>query len=469
MGTLAGFFSWLIQKTAVVTTILVLGMSALVLWVFLRDRVDFDLRRSEVIRALTGETRKLEAALSDVDSRMRDLRSEIASQQQRALQAAKVVAELSDLNGGFNRLLGDPMQLRTNEERMVRLKEMEAEATARVGELRQALVRAGWEKDGLEIALGRLQRDLQMAEESKSKIMHYFHEAWTRYGLYVSIALALYVMGPSLVRWVAYYLLAPFVMRSRPVLLGATGSPPPQLAVSRTSVDATLGPGDALWVKGRFLQATDEGLRRKTCIVLDWRLPLTCAACGLVELIEMRNDSPHAVRRAVFSSQEDPHTELALVTLPADGSLVLRPSFLAGVIALAGRQLRIRRHWRIFTWQSWITGQFRYFEFCGPCRLLIAGSRGVRAEILDVPPGAEAPARRTNQDSTIGFTPGLAYRPVRAETFWSYFRGRNPLFDDLFEGCGVFLCQQTSAKSETAEARKFWTQVWSGLMRLGGI
>jgi hypothetical protein len=60
--------------------------------------------------------------------------------------------------------------------------------------------------------------------------------------------------------------------------------------------------------------------------------------------------------------------------------------------------------------------------------------------------GQAAPARRTNQDATIGFTPNLDYRPVSAETFWSYYRGMNPLFDDLFAGRGLFLVQETATE-----------------------
>ena len=76
-----------------------------------------------------------------------------------------------------------------------------------------------------------------------------------------------------------------------------------------------------------------------------------------------------------------------------------------------------------------------------------------------------SPAR----DATIGFTPGLAYRPVRAETFWAYFRGMNPLFDDLFEGEGVFLCQETSAKGAQEQVRKFWAGLWGAALRVFGL
>jgi len=45
----------------------------------------------------------------------------------------------------------------------------------------------------------------------------------------------------------------------------------------------------------------------------------------------------------------------------------------------------------------------------------------------------------------------------------------NPLFDDLFEGEGVFLCQETSAKGPQEEVRKFWAGLWSGVLRIFGL
>jgi len=79
------------------------------------------------------------------------------------------------------------------------------------------------------------------------------------------------------------------------------------------------------------------------------------------------------------------------------------------------------------------------------------------------------PARRTNQDSTIGFTPNLSYSPVRAETFWSYYRGMNPLFDDRFSGAGLFILQETSAEGPGAKSGKFWSSVWNGVLKVFGV
>ncbi len=470
MGALARFLSWILKKATFALVLAVAGVAGLGLWVFVRDRVDFDVRRLELVRALTGETKKLQAALSDVEARMAQIRVDISAADARAQQAAKVAKDIDAGNSGFSRLTASSEQVREDEVRVARMKQMEADARQKASDLQQALIRAQWEKDGLEIALGRMQIQLRKADEEKSKIVHYAREAWEKYGRTVMIAVALYLFGPPIGRLLLYFIVAPIISSRQPVRLGRPTEGRPQVVTSHASVDIALEPADTLWVKEKFLQASDEGLLKSTRWMLSWRMPFTCLAAGLIELVEMRNAAPEAVMRATFSSQDDPHTELAVVTVPAGSSLVLRPTYLAGLIGPLGRRsAAIRRHWRLFTMQSWVTGQFRYFEFVGPCKLLVAGSRGVRAEILEPITGVANPARRTNQDATLGFTPGLAYRPVRAETFWAYFRGKNPLFDDLFEGSGVFLCQETTAKGETAQARKFWAGLWGALMRVFGL
>ena len=78
-------------------------------------------------------------------------------------------------------------------------------------------------------------------------------------------------------------------------------------------------------------------------------------------------------------------------------------------------------------------------------------------------------ARRTNQRATIGFTPTLDYLPVRAETFWGYYRNMNPLFDDLFAGTGLFVMQETSNEREGAKPQRFWAGVWNSLLKVFGI
>jgi hypothetical protein len=285
----------------------------------------------------------------------------------------------------------------------------------------------------------------------------------------VLLALASYFLGPTLWSLAMYYGLAPLMSLGRPIQLGRDPVTLPEVGESRVSVEAVLQPGEVLRIKEKFLQASDEGMSRRTRFVFDWRIPFTSLACGLVELVEMRNGSPTGESRVTLSNSDDPHIEMAQVDVPTGASIILRPSFLAGAILRDGERLEIRRHWRIFRLQAWVSGQFRFFEFVGPCRLLVAGSRGVRAERLAEREGQSSPARRTNQDATIGFTPNLEYRPARAETFWSYYRGMNPLFDDVFAGRGLFVLQETATGGPGAKAGRFWSGLWNGVLKVFGL
>ena len=97
--------------------------------------------------------------------------------------------------------------------------------------------------------------------------------------------------------------------------------------------------------------------------------------------------------------------------------------------------------------------------------MVVSGIRGVRSErILST----EGKGRRANQDSTIGFTPDLEFGAARAEAFWAYFRGFNPLFDDVFRGDGTFFCQEIS-KGEISGPVRFWVGLRDAFLKIIGI
>lgn len=471
MGYLARILSWLIRRLTFGVVLVAVGVLALGAWIYLRDDIDFEQRRADLARALGGQQGQMRAALADAEARAAALPAEIAGQEQRAREAARIAEELRALQGGLNRVAMPADQLRQNEERLARLRNTEAEARQRVAELQQTLARTQWEREGLVNALGRIETQLAAVEAQKSRVLDFVREAWERFGWQVVAVAVVWFAGPSVMRVGCYFFFAPFVSRRPPVRLGEAKDVLPGMQQTGTALDVVLEPGDTLWVKETYLQSSDEALSRRTRWLLDWSMPFTCLAAGLKELVELRNATPAGARRATLSAQHAAHVELALIDVPAGTSLVLRPSFLAGIVGPTGRRAAaIRRHWRLGTLAAWATGQFRHFEFAGPCRLVLAGSRGVRVETLAGAGGdGRVSARRLNQDATIGFTPGLAYRPVRAETFWAYFRGQNPLFDDLFEGRGVFLAQQTSAPGEAAEQRRLMAGLRDGLLRIFGL
>src|SRR5690348_10755086 len=138
MGTFGRIISWIAHKLVFALALAVIGLSGFSLWAYFRDQVDFDLSRLEIVRALTGETTKLKAALADVQGRMGTMRTEISAQQDRAAQAGRVARELETFSGGLNRLTGDGAQLKENDDRLARMRQMESDSLKRVAELQQA-------------------------------------------------------------------------------------------------------------------------------------------------------------------------------------------------------------------------------------------------------------------------------------------------------------------------------------------
>lgn len=461
--------AWAGGKLVAAGLIVLIALAGYALWLFLQESGTMEAQRLEKLQEAIVRRDALQAARGEIEGRIAALQAEIEAQQDRAKRAEKIVSSLRELESWWERWFGNRKQQEANAAQREKAEGIRVKSAQRRDELQQALTEAAGKKGEIEEAWARAQAEVGQYEASRSRLHHFAALAWEKTKWPVFIALAAYFLGPTLWSLAMYYAVAPLLSRGPAIRLGSDPADLPAVGESRVSLPLALAPGEILRVREKFLQSSDEGGEKRTRFVLDWRIPFTSLACGLVELIELRNHRPEGDYLVTLSNSDDPHVELAAVEVPAGGSLVLRPSFLAGVVQREGERLRIRRHWRIFRWHAWVSGQFRFFEFVGPCRLLVAGSRGVRAEQLAERAGQEPPARRTNQDATIGFTPNLSYRPVRAETFWSYYRGMNPLFDDLFAGRGVFLLQETATAGSAARAGRFWSGVWNGVLKVFGL
>ncbi len=464
-GMLLTFATWLLQKMLAAVLIVLLALAVYAGWLYLQDERVLESERITRLQKAVTSRDELLAAQAALAQKLTTLQADLNTQQDRVQRAADIVAALRQLESWWDRLLGNPAQQTANAEQIQRMESLKSSAVVKMAELRTAAGRILHESESLDLSLSRANAEVARLEASQSKPRQYVFAAWEKTKWWIALALGSYFVGPTLWLLTMYYAVGGLLVRGRAIQLGGEPNALPALSESHVSLEATLQPGELLRVKEKFLQASDEGIKRQTRFVLDWRIPFTSLACGLVELVELQNaeTTGTGTYRVTLSNGDDPHLELALVTIPAGASLVLRPSFLVGVMQNGQERLSIRRHWRVFKVQAWVSGQFRFFEFVGPCRLVVSGSRGVRAEVLADRGGTEAPARRTNQDATIGFTPNLKYRPVRAETFWSYYRGMNPLFDDLFSGRGLFVLQETSSEGPAARSGRFWNGVWNGL------
>lgn len=272
--------------------------------------------------------------------------------------------------------------------------------------------------------------------------------AWLPLALVILVgALAM----PLVLKTFFYFVLAPLASRLPPVrILAEAGGDEggdvlakPEPSSVSTAID--VGAGEELLVQADFLQSSSRTASHRTQWFLNARLPFASLASGMFALTRIRPEGATATR-VVVSSQQDPLGEVGVVTLPEGSAIVLQPRALAGVVKPVAEPLRISRHWRLGSLHAWLTLQLRYLVFHGPCRLVLKGCRGVRAEAPQ--PGQP---RLVNQAATLGFSAGLGYQTTRCETFIAYLRGKEDLFNDLFSGGpGWYFYEERPADSRRA-------------------
>ncbi len=459
---------WLSRKLVIGALIVAVGLGVYGLYLYLSENVRVELERQALVERLQEDLGASLQAVVGLEDELHDIEGRLDRARTSADAAERLFEGLESLQSYWDWLFSTPAEREEVKRRKEQARKGREDNLRLAATLDDRLNTISYEQAGFQTHIALLKSRILELEASPSKTVYYGRRAWEAIRLPLLISLFLFFFGPTLWSVFSYYVLGSMLGRTRPIVLADAVQDPIGSTGSQVSFDLPLAPGEMLSIKEEFLQASDETLRKQTRFILDWRFPFTCLACGLFELVEIRNGTERAYS-VTTSTQDRPTIEVAVVSVPEGCGVILRPRFLAGIVSRSEEHLEIRRHWRLFSLQAWITLQFRFFEFRGPCRLVVAGSRGVRAEFLDGLGLDKPTGRRTNQDSTIGFTPDLRYRSIRAETFWSYYRGKNPLFDDLFQGTGAFLCQEISVKGRAAGARAFWKHLWNAVMKVFGV
>ena len=254
------------------------------------------------------------------------------------------------------------------------------------------------------------------------------------------LILLLAILSPVLVKAVLYFGVAPLGARRPPIrLLPDEAGAVDLLAPSAVSQRVELSPDEVLLVLPQALRSTPHTAAKRTRWLLDAGMPLSSLASGLFALTEVRTDRPDTV---LVSAMGGPLAAVGLVRVHRGSALVLRPRALRGLVRPVGASVRIERRWRLGV-SAWLTLQFRYLVFHGPCTLILEGARGVRLE-------RAGSGRGSDQAATLGFSARLAYSVARSETFGAYLLGRQALFKDSFaSGDGVHL--QEEAPMQTGQ------------------
>ena len=258
----------------------------------------------------------------------------------------------------------------------------------------------------------------------------------------IPVAILIIVMAlltPMAIKTFMYYVLAPLVARRRPICLmpevsGEFSCDAGDIhsrtsgAVSAVSQAIHLDADHELLIHPEYLQSSSVSGKKDTKFLLDWAIPLTSLLAGLIALTRIRTTENASY---VVSSTKDPLSEIAIIAIPEGSAVVVHPHSLVGMVQRCGDPVKITRRWQLNRLNAWLTLQIRYFIFHGPSTLIVKGCRGVRVE------HAEA-GRSINQAAMIGFSANLVYNPKRCETFISYLRGKQALFNDHFSGAAGY-------------------------------
>jgi hypothetical protein len=319
-----------------------------------------------------------------------------------------------------------------------------------LGNVAQANESGGRKLDGLERTRSEIGRqiaglDTTLAQSYVSRLALIVERE-----LPIAVAVLIGVLlVPLGIKAFLYYAVAPWATSRPPTRLlpSATGRVAAQAVAggrtSAVSVAVVLQENQELLVQPDYLQSSSLQSEKDTKWLLNWRFPFASLLSGMFLLTRV---SPAGAEPVVVSSTNDPLSELGILDLAERAAFVIRPRALAGVIQERAKPIRITRHWR-FGLQAWLTLQLRFLAFHGPGQLIVKGCRGICVE----PAGA---GRLINQAATLGFSADISYGNTRCETFISYWRGKEELFNDLFKGdSGIYVYEETPSKRASGIGR----------------
>ncbi len=427
------FGYWLVRKLVMVVVLALAGFVTTALWLFVQDADGYENDRG-VHAAYRAHCERELAAL---DTQIAELDAAVAGEEQRAMLAGRVIKALRKLDNTWDRLIWNHAQQRANDGQLARMKVLKKSAEVELVKLRRERVLNERSHSEAVAEFASAERTLADFDRKISATRHYLKEARHQGRCYVLLILAVYLFGPTFVCLGLYYGLAPVVARGRPLRLAGEPSAFTTINAATEVVESALWPGQVFRGKKKFFATADDDLVRRARLLMSWRFPFSSLACGLFNLVEMRNVRNDGGRRITLAGPGTVADRFKVVDVPEGGSLILRPAFLAGLIFNTTEPLVIRRHWKFFRWQAWLAGQFRFFEFIGPCRLILAGDDTLKAERLDEGAVAPVPVFRVRQSKVAAFTPNLESRPVRAVSFWRYYIGETRLFEAGFSGRGL--------------------------------
>lgn len=395
------------------------------------------------IQMLQGQSRTadFEEYLRSLDARAAALTRRIdqIERQNPILSRAENIPVLQDLQGPWQELssrreeLANVQQRRQQAQRAHQLTRARyLRAAAQYQERRAAILKTVPPGNEIRTAI---------KEKRATVSQHWAQRAWEAAKPMLGWAvwiLFLVIAVPPAIKAFWFFIIAPLAARLPPVairpdlsndvdwLISAASEGRGTRSGSGVSRRVAIAPGQELLIKPEYLQSSMSEARIDTAAVLSWSLPIGSVAAGMFGLTRIRVQETQIV---TVSATSDMFDEVGIIYIGEGSGLVFRPSNLIGAVQSEKRPLRIHSVWRFGHLSAWLTLQFRFLVFEGPCSLIVKGARGVALEPVQ-------DGRRIGGAATMGWTSGVHYSVMRSETFLAYLAGKQSLFNDSFAGAG---------------------------------
>lgn len=283
-------------------------------------------------------------------------------------------------------------------------------------------------------------------------------EQWNeRWMWLVGGALAI-LLAPPLARVFNYFVVMPLIDRvAKPVRLSvgeeAAGA---QTIVgpAKRSLPINLTHGEVLSARAQHLRDVQGTVKGR--LLYDWKAPFISFAAGLHGLSRVTPD--HGVAQMTISDPEMSDSYLMRIDFRDHPGLAMHPRHVVGVIGAP--RLKTRWHWG---WHFLATGQARYILFTGTGSLLVQGIGDIIA------PTTSAEKSKMEQNLVMGFDSRLTVDIRRTENFISYFQGKEPLVDKVFNGPYPYFWQKTDTEGTKNAIERWFEAVFSAAGKVLGF
>ncbi len=246
-----------------------------------------------------------------------------------------------------------------------------------------------------------------------------------------------------------------------------SNSEPITTTSNEVSFEVQVKAGEVAWFRNDYLDLTTRprGTKFGLLPIFSKRFWLMSLIDGLWWMTVIRGDRENKTSFKV-SDTDDSASEFAVVKIPANASLIIRPHFIVGLTFPEESPPKIKRHWRLTQLEAWCVGQLWFFELLGPSHVLLRGARGVQSNSAVSDESVET---RLNPGSLIGFSPTAKLYVCRSESLRQYLMSESPFYNYLFEGDGTFLTHETKEKAHHSGPLSWLAGVGDVLLKLAGF